>query len=560
MLRTLKTALAILLAAAAGTNAWQTPPLLDTWSELDARVGNTYESLTNGAIFPPYFTFDHSLGFYTFHADSELAGITNLLAADTLRGIPTWHLHVAETQADERVWIYSGGSATSGFRTNAVPASFDPNEWVRRAYGDPPDRLSGSRLANWYRERDRSRMHLSLTLILLDDWPSLVDAMRRASTNVPSPQDQPPTLPSDTNRIAFVWAGYPDSSDNLRLWLYSPCSTVPMDLFSRGALLPTNATWSLAATTPSSDTFSVWDLPRSASTAFFRAARADIDSDGDGIPDGRETFLYHTNPGKASSDDDGISDREELYRLGSAPNLTDSDGDGIPDNEDGAPTEPGPLITLTAPQDGAALAESAVFVAGTVIASNGLDSVWVQGIKVEAFALGDNTYGFTNTFLAADGTQSVWVRALSTNTPALDAQRSVTVTVDAQASDIAVLSPADSTVVTGACVHVEVWTEASNDVVTVNGLATERDGYMRYAWVTLVNLGSNTITAAAVDIQGRASSNSVTVVCTDLTYSDPADSDSDGVPDIDDPAPLNPSIKSTVVITYPPNGQPGTFK
>jgi len=101
-----------------------------------------------------------------------------------------------------------------------------------------------------------------------------------------------------------------------------------------------------------------------------------------------------------------------------------------------------------------------------------------------------------------------------------------------------------------------VWTDSTNDAVTVNGTATTRDGYVRYAWVTLTSAGTNTIQAVAVDSLNRSGTDTVDVVCMDITCTDPQDADGDGVSDPSDPAPENPSVRGPVVITYPPNGMP----
>ena len=55
------------------------------------------------------------------------------------------------------------------------------------------------------------------------------------------------------------------------------------------------------------------------------------DSDGDGLTDGAEYFIYHTNPGTNDTDGDGLSDYDEAIIFGTNPNHPDSDGDGLPD-------------------------------------------------------------------------------------------------------------------------------------------------------------------------------------------------------------------------------------
>lgn len=45
---------------------------------------------------------------------------------------------------------------------------------------------------------------------------------------------------------------------------------------------------------------------------YYVVARSDIDSDGDGLPDARETFIYHTSPATSDTDGDGMSDGWEV--------------------------------------------------------------------------------------------------------------------------------------------------------------------------------------------------------------------------------------------------------
>ena len=55
------------------------------------------------------------------------------------------------------------------------------------------------------------------------------------------------------------------------------------------------------------------------------------DSDGDGIPDGREVRLYGTDPDNWDTDGDGLSDYAEIFVHGTSVLNADSDGDGLPD-------------------------------------------------------------------------------------------------------------------------------------------------------------------------------------------------------------------------------------
>ena len=62
---------------------------------------------------------------------------------------------------------------------------------------------------------------------------------------------------------------------------------------------------------------------------YYAAAEA-VDSDGDGLNDGMEKFVWHTDPVVADTDGDGLSDGAEIA-AGTDPNEPDTDGDGLPD-------------------------------------------------------------------------------------------------------------------------------------------------------------------------------------------------------------------------------------
>lgn len=96
------------------------------------------------------------------------------------------------------------------------------------------------------------------------------------------------------------------------------------------------ATWTLAAGNVAQNTehVAVWtDSVSTASALYYRAADAEHDSDSDGIPDGRERFVYGTRTDLADSDGDGINDGQEIL-YGMNPNVADMyedyDGDRFP--------------------------------------------------------------------------------------------------------------------------------------------------------------------------------------------------------------------------------------
>ena len=95
--------------------------------------------------------------------------------------------------------------------------------------------------------------------------------------------------------------------------------------------------WEIAATNLAlTNGVGVWEDANVSSNAriCFYATAKRVDSDGDGLTDGAETFLHRTDPGVADTDGDGMPDGWEVaYGLNptSGTASTDTDGDGVTD-------------------------------------------------------------------------------------------------------------------------------------------------------------------------------------------------------------------------------------
>ena len=591
------------LILASVLKAEKSPPHLYTWDDLDVAVSARFDALTNhvSGVFPPgAFEVGITAGYFTFEPKGDLAAVTNLLSHEIWLGIPVWTFRVVETQCAERVWLYTGGGIDA-FRTNSVPRTFAPRPWAHDVYGFPPGWLTQEELEKWYAARERSRLKLEFALVSSNDWPLLVTAWRNINSQAATSRSCSPMFLSDTNQVAFIgMEGV--GGDSRRLWVYTPTNPVPLDVFFAESL--TSSRWSLVGGIEAESEFGTWRTPAMRpKSAFFKVARGDVDSDGDGIADGREKIAFGTDMSLIDGDNDGVSDRAEVFRYGTDPSNSDGDGDGIGDGweikhelnptdgsdgeadadddgltnrqefealtdpcnedtdadgirdgEDKAPLNPGPLITLFSPSENQLLTNSLVTVSGMITYTGELYEVRVDGVSVTAYAHENGAYVFTNQMFLDDGAHEIVVRVAAVGSPPLESRKNVGVRVDALPPEIVILNPADSVSLEGANVRVSVWSESVDDEVMVNGVGTTKDGHVRYAWLTMTSVGTNLIEATAVDHLNRTDTASVKVVCSDLTATDPNDSDNDGVPNTEDPDPYDPVVRSTVVIRSPLNG------
>ena len=137
-------------------------------------------------------------------------------------------------------------------------------------------------------------------------------------------------IPADTNAVSFVGISRDAATSNAVLTLYAP-TALPVDVFAGERL--DSGDWSLCASTNALHPFTELTIPSPVASRFFAASRGDVDLDGDGIPDGREAFLYHTKPSLWDTGGDGLSDGVKVAQ-GLNPLLRDTDCDGFDDDEE----------------------------------------------------------------------------------------------------------------------------------------------------------------------------------------------------------------------------------
>lgn len=269
-------------------------------------------------------------------------GFLAALVPETYRdAVDVYRVSVAEDPVSRDRVIYN----SDGLEIWRLPApeGYDPLARMRIIYPWVFEEDTSWAL-EWRARLDPSRIRCEYLLMPLENLPTyaaaLAERIYQRSLTLPANRFTMLVNTYAPASDAFVFTDIVVTNDIVDLELHLPDGTnCCVDLFWKESLL--DPWWSLAMTTPTETGTFRMQIACSLSNAFFRAGNADIDSDGDGIPDDRELLMYGTNPLLSDSDGDGLSDFDELFVCHTNPLLRDTDGDGMDDDEEArAGTDP----------------------------------------------------------------------------------------------------------------------------------------------------------------------------------------------------------------------------
>jgi hypothetical protein len=116
------------------------------------------------------------------------------------------------------------------------------------------------------------------------------------------------------DEIVFTAVELSTNIDAVDMGLCFPAGITNADIFWATNIMPEGFPWQFAATNlPVTTNSVVWSWTNLVeSNVFFAAADSCADTDGDGLPDGREVFVYGTDRTLWDTDGDSYSDGEEL--------------------------------------------------------------------------------------------------------------------------------------------------------------------------------------------------------------------------------------------------------
>ncbi len=259
--------------------------------------------------------------------------------------VPVYPITILE-DPETRETVFLNADGREFYAVPSVPG-YDPYSFVKWRY---PSLYSGFYSKDWVAELetlyDPARIQILVRLIPVE----YVEQYLYAAARLEEEQAKQTQLLGGKAGGGMRLLGMEEYSNHLWLSIQGPAQGLPtpevtahmppeftnqIEIFTATNLL--DFWWTLAVTnisTAGTDQY-VWadSSIEGTDVRFYALANADVDSDSDDLADGREKFVYHTNPNLADTDGDGASDGDEVaHDLNPLNNPGDSDNDGLSDD------------------------------------------------------------------------------------------------------------------------------------------------------------------------------------------------------------------------------------
>ena len=305
------------------------PPNVPTVTDQQALVDSlmsTYTNLADQSVYlPTSNSYERSLGVIAFDEAAFDDWVTNGWFTLEESGFDFYPVTLTETGDTVRAFTIDDGNGLVLYGP-ATPSGYDPQEWSEEVYGDPPGWLDATELVIWYADRDPNRQRITARMLPLAQRAAWLDHLSNTYATASSGSNVVFNLPVDTNLLAF--AATTDSAGTWQPWFYIPGSVLWVDVFGSADLL---WPWTLVGSFAPQYTLQSIAAGTSFTNFYFLGSDGSIDSDGDGLSDGREILIFGTDPAASDSDLDGLTDGDEILNAGLDALLFDTDGDGLTD-------------------------------------------------------------------------------------------------------------------------------------------------------------------------------------------------------------------------------------
>jgi hypothetical protein len=278
----------------------------------------------------PDFTLNPFGGIVVFDPQN-FTGWLDVLEPTERDGVTVYPVTVAEDRETRATVFYNGlGEPIVAL---AAETNYNPFAWLTERHPELYAENADPDLLAWAQAvYDPARVSVTYYLLSSED----VEAMAAAQLAAGSTQQQASlqlleNLPATVTELS-IYAIAADTNEVALGICWPEAFTNRLDIYARSNLsaggwalidtnLPTAGTNNLAWTDAAGTGLTV---------RFYRAGNADLDTDGDSLPDARENMLYRTSSTNEDSDADGMNDGFEIVN-GLDPFA--DDGMGNPDHD-----------------------------------------------------------------------------------------------------------------------------------------------------------------------------------------------------------------------------------
>lgn len=273
----------------------------------------------------PDFTLRQPCGIIPFDIKGFPDGFLKGLIEETDKGCPVYTVIIAE-DAVTRETVFANAK---GYEIHAVAGAKDYDPWwfLASIYPDlGTDKYSREQIEMLRNCYDPAHIQIEVKLLPVEYIETYATEMASV-TAAPSSGGGTPMMrysgPAVTN---LQFTAIETQTNGILLTLAYPTTgfTNRVDFFTCTNLV--DFWWDLAVTTnvsPSTNWIE-WLDTSPPELRFYAAGNADIDTDGDGLADARERFMYHTSVTTNDTDGDLLSDYEEVINRHTDPNNSDT--------------------------------------------------------------------------------------------------------------------------------------------------------------------------------------------------------------------------------------------
>lgn len=299
-------------------------PAVADFSELQQVIDAAWVEPMTSALYPPGLSYTNSIHLVAYVPSGfDPSFLAGLKSNSSVAGVPILSGIVRESSTEPlgRAWYGVGPAALTN---TPLPSGYDPVQWVLDTFPPTPGILFGDALDHYIADRRLSRQTLAFSLIATNDVPAYMQELeaRRAAT--------PPGIAEQD--IGVVQIEYIPALDVVDLLVRAPQEVDYLGVYQTADMTPP-VTWEPLGTVSHSTDPMPWTFSPAGPRHYLLLANHVLDSDLDGIPDAIEQLISDSDATLADTDGDGLTDYDEVYLYKSNPRNPLTNPSGPSDQE-----------------------------------------------------------------------------------------------------------------------------------------------------------------------------------------------------------------------------------